>query len=144
MIWTELTQKAYVIACTAHSGQVDKAGKPYICHPLAVAEQMVDEATTAVAFLHDVLEDNKNFSAQDLLELGIPAEVVENVVYLTRPEGISYMDYIRSLKGKPISMAVKLADLRHNSDLSRLPVVTDKDQERVKKYQKAIKILTED
>lgn len=144
MIWTELTNRAYVIACCAHSGQVDKAGKPYINHPYAVAEQMPDEITTAVAFLHDVLEDNKNFTAKDLEALGVPKEVVENVVYLTRTDGCSYMDYIRSLCDKSVAKTVKLADLHHNSDLSRLSEVTQKDLDRVKKYQKAIRILTED
>lgn len=144
MIWTEITRKAYAIACTAHAKQVDKAGEPYICHPLAVAEQMQDETTTAVAFLHDVLEDNPNFTQQDLLNLGIPAEVVENVDYLTRRKGVPYMDYIRSLKDKPIAKAVKLADLWHNSDLSRLQKVTDEDLARRAKYMKAIKILMEE
>lgn len=143
MIWTKLTNKAYVIACAAHSGQVDKAGQPYINHPYTVAEQMPDEITTAVAFLHDVLEDNKNFTAKDLEELGVPKKVVENVVYLTRPAGSSYMEYIRSLRDKPVAKTVKLADLRHNSDLKRLPEVTEEDLKRAKKYQKAIRILSE-
>ena len=90
-----------------------------------------------------MLEDNKNFTAKDLEELGVPKKVVENVVYLTRPAGSSYMEYIRSLRDKPVAKTVKLADLRHNSDLKRLPEVTEEDLKRAKKYQKAIRILSE-
>ena len=86
MIWTELTKKAYLIACHAHCGQVDKGGSPYIIHPCTLAAQMPTEETAAVALLHDVLEDS-DVTEADLLEHGIPKSIVQTVSLLTRPPG---------------------------------------------------------
>lgn len=138
---TRATRKAYAVACMAHTNQVDKAGVPYIRHPMEVASAMPDETTVAAALLHDVLEDTK-FTADDLLDLGVPGDVVDLVIVLTRRAGEPYFDYICRIKGNEKARLVKLADLRHNSDLTRLPVVTEQDKSRLKRYQRAIEMLT--
>lgn len=142
MIRCPLTHRALAIAHMAHANQTDKAGVPYVEHVLHVAEQMPDEVSTAVALLHDSIEDsNGRFTAQTLLNYGIPAEVVENVVSLTRTKDQTYADYIGSLKDKPIARMVKLADLRHNSDLTRYEVIPLEAKSLQDRYLKAIKVL---
>lgn len=120
MIYTEQTRKAMRIAFDAHYGQTDRGGTPYICHPLHVADQMKDEKTTTIALLHDVLEDTE-LKAEDLLSEGIPADVVEAVLLLTRDRNISYAAYIDGLiaSGNRDALLVKQADLKHNMDESR-------------------------
>lgn len=142
MIYSTLTKKALSLAFLAHSAQVDKAGLPYILHPLHLAEQMDDEISTTVALLHDVVEDT-DYTLEILEDLGFPPFVLQPLALLTHTHGTPYMDYIRKLSHDPVARRVKLADLRHNSDLTRLDVVTDKDRARVKKYKKAIRILEE-
>lgn len=141
MIRSPLTHRALAIAHMAHAHQIDKAGTPYMEHVLHIAEQMPDETATAVALLHDVLEDNSGFTAQTLLTYGITPEVVENVVALTRTEGQTYAQYIDSLKDKPVARMVKLADLHHNSDLSRYEMIPLEAYSLQKRYQKAIQTL---
>ncbi len=126
----------------AHAGAVDKSGSPYINHPLTVAESMADEDSTALALLHDVIEDTE-YTYDDIRALGVSERVVDALQLLTHAEDVDYFDYVRMIKTNPLATAVKLADLRHNSDLTRLKVVTEKDERRVEKYAKAIKILTE-
>lgn len=140
MIYTELTIKALKTAYKAHEGQTDKSGLPYIFHPYHVAEQMTTEVSAAIALLHDVIEDT-DMTAEDLRALGFPDSVVDGVVLMTHDKGTDYFDYIHKLKKDPEAKAVKLADLEHNSDLSRLDTVTERDLERIKKYEKARKIL---
>ena len=140
MIYTDLTKKAMLFAFEAHSGQVDKSGLPYIFHPLHVAEQMKDETSTGVALLHDVIEDC-GISREELQTVGFPEAVISAVCLLTHEKSVPYLDYIRALRIDPIAVQVKLADLKHNSDLTRLDTITEKDKIRVKKYKKAIKIL---
>lgn len=140
MIYTDLTKKAMLFAFEAHSGQIDKSGLPYIFHPLHVAEQMKDETSTGVALLHDVIEDC-GISREELQIVGFPEAVISAVCLLTHEKSVPYLDYIRALRIDPIAVQVKLADLKHNSDLTRLDTITEKDKIRVKKYKKAIKIL---
>lgn len=140
MVNTPMTHKALAIAKKAHMGQFDKAGKPYINHPLHVAEQMADETTTAVALLHDVVEDSE-YTLEDLTNAGFDAQITDALRLLTHNKVVDYFSYVQAIKNNPVAIQVKLADLRHNSDLARLQVVTDKDLERVEKYKKAIKIL---
>ena len=137
-----LLSRALQIAVSAHEGQVDRAGKPYILHPLAVAASMDTEAGFITALLHDVLEDS-DYTAKDLCRAGFPVFIVEALCLLTHDKDEPYMDYIRKIKDNNLARAVKLADLAHNSDLSRLSVVTDKDLERAEKYKKAIQLLAE-
>lgn len=141
MIYTELTKKAMQIAYNAHHGAYDKGGMPYIHHPLHLAEQMSTEEETAVALLHDVIEDSC-VTADELISKGIPACVTEAVVLLTKPLDEDYPDYVRRVAENPLAKKVKLADLKHNSDISRLSDVTEADLARLEKYKKAIEILT--
>lgn len=140
MIYTKLTKLALQLAYQAHQGQTDKSGLPYIYHPLHLAEQMPDETSTIVALLHDVIEDT-SMTAEDLRRAGIPASAVETICHLTHRSEVPYLEYIRALRSDPIAVRVKLADLAHNSDLSRLTTVTQADLTRREKYQTAIQIL---
>lgn len=142
MIYTPLTKMAATIAFNAHKEALDEGGFPYIMHPLHLAEKMKDETTTAIALLHDVIEDT-DLTSEDLLKRGISEYVVECVKILTHAEGEDYFDYIARIKKNPHATLVKLADLEHNSDLTRLDAVTEYDLERVEKYKKAIEILKE-
>ena len=132
---------ALAIARKAHAGQVDKAGVDYIQHPLYVASQVKTEQEKAIALLHDVLEDS-DITAADLLAYGLSNEVVTAVQTLTKKKGQSYQDYLEKVKSNNLARVVKLADLKHNSDLSRLKTVSNTDYERVKKYKNAIRYLS--
>ena len=134
------SELAKAIAYAAHEGQVDKAGKPYIEHPRTVAGSVEGDAAKAVAWLHDVVEDT-SMTFDDLRAAGIASEVIDHLRLLTHDKSVPYMEYIAALKGDPVACEVKLADLRHNSDLSRLNTITDKDCERLAKYQQAIELL---
>lgn len=140
MIYTPLTKKAAVIAYKAHMNQYDKSGMPYIFHPMHLAEAMPDELTTAAALLHDVLEDTM-ITADDLANDGIPEEVIAALRLLTRKDDEDYFAYVRKIKGNSIAYTVKIADLKHNSDTSRLEVIDGRAKARLEKYQKALEIL---
>lgn len=132
---------ALKIATEAHKGQVDKAGVPYINHPLTVASLVDTEEEKIVALLHDTIEDT-NITEQDLIDYGFPNEIVEAVKLLTHDKNVPYMDYVAKIKDNELARKVKIADLTHNSDLSRLKEITDKDKKRYEKYQKALLYLT--
>ena len=143
MIYTKLTNEAMRIAYTAHHGQTDKSGIPYIYHPIHLAEQMKDEYTTCVALLHDVGEDT-DVTLDDLGKI-FPKEVVDAVALMTHADGLDYFDYVRKIRANPIAKAVKLADLTHNSDASRMDTPDDAALKRWEnKYKKAFEILTEE
>ena len=137
MIYTELTKKAMKLAFAAHKDQVDKSGIPYVFHPIHLAEQMESEETAIVALLHDVVEDTE-YTLQDIAAMGFPQEALEALALMTHDKAVPYMDYVAQLKENPIARTVKLADLRHNSDLSRLDTVDEKALARIEKYKKAI------
>ena len=132
---------ALSIAQTAHKGQVDKAGIDYIQHPIHVASLVTTEEEKAVALLHDVIEDS-DITLTDLLNQGVPEHVLKAVSILTKDKKLTYQDYLARIKTNEIATKVKLADLKHNSDLSRISKPTAKDIERVEKYKKAIKYLS--
>ena len=132
---------ALSIARKAHEGQLDKAGVDYIEHPIYVASQVDTEEEKAVALLHDVIEDSL-VSAEGLLQAGLPETVVTAVQVLTKKKEQDYQTYLETVKKNPLARVVKLADLKHNSDLSRLSSITEKDRERLKKYKKAIDFLS--
>jgi hypothetical protein len=134
------SEKAYEIAKKAHLGQVDKAGEDYIKHPEKVASFVKTDEEKAVAYLHDVIEDTE-LTLEDLSEYGFSKEVIEAVDIITKKRGEDYQSYLNSVKKNKLARAVKLADLRHNSDLTRLIKVTEKDIKRKEKYQKAIDFL---
>ncbi|MBR4080194.1 MAG: HD domain-containing protein [Clostridia bacterium] len=141
MLYTPLTKKAMKIAFAAHRDQVDKSGMPYIYHPMHLAEQMTDEATTCVALLHDVIEDTEMTLAQLAAE-GFTPEIMDALRLMTHDDSVPYMDYVAAIRENPIASAVKLADLKHNSDLTRLDTVDDKARARAAKYAQAIALLT--
>ena len=139
MINTDLTRKAMKLAFDAHMGQVDKVGVPYIFHPAHVAESMKTEYGCCAALLHDVVEDT-NVTFEDL-EKDFPKEVVDALRLLTHEEGVDYMDYVSKIKDNEIAREVKIADLTHNSDSTRLITVTDVDRQRLDKYKRALEYL---
>lgn len=140
MIYTENTKKALKLCFEAHKDQSDKSGMPYVFHPFHLAEQMTDENTTVVALLHDVAEDT-DYTLTDFAEMGFCKEVIEALTLLTHSPDVPYMDYVLKIKDNPIAKAVKLADLKHNSDLSRLDVIDEKALARREKYLEAIQLL---
>ena len=142
MIYTDLTKKALKLSFEAHKNQVDKSGMPYVYHPFHLAEQMETEDTVVVALLHDVVEDT-DYTLDDIRAMGFPNSVVDALSLLTHDETVPYMDYVAQIKNNPIAKAVKLADLKHNSDLTRLDVVDEKALERSEKYAASMKLLTE-
>ena len=121
-----MLELALSIATEAHRGQFDKAD--YIEHPIYVASQVDSEEEKAVALLHDVIEDS-SVTAEELLNAGLPETVVTAVQILSKKKGQDYQTYLKTVKSNPLARAVKLADLKHNSDLSRLETITDKDLE---------------
>ena len=139
MVNTELTRKAMKIAYNAHINQVDKSGVPYIYHPIHLAEQMDTETECIVALLHDVVEDTDVTFEQ--LEQDFPEEVIEELKLLTHDKNTDYMEYVKKLKANPIAKKVKIADIKHNSDETRLEKITVKDIARRNKYKKALEIL---
>lgn len=140
MIYTEMTKKALKLCFEAHKEQIDKSGMPYVFHPFHLAEQMQDEESTIVALLHDVIEDT-DYILDDLRKMGFGDSVLAAINLMTHEDGVPYMDYVEQIKTNPVAKTVKLADLRHNSDMTRLEVVTPRDQERAEKYLAAIKLL---
>ena len=140
MIYTAKTKIALKLCFEAHKEQLDKSGMPYVFHPFHLAEQMETEETTIVALLHDVIEDS-SINADDLKEEGFSEEIIEAILLMTHEKGVDYKKYVKAIKSNPIARAVKLADLRHNSDLSRLDVITDEALERRKRYLEALEIL---
>lgn len=140
MIYTPLTNKAMKLCFEAHMEQTDKNGIPYVFHPFHLAEQMNDEITTIAALLHDIIEDTP-ITADELLGMGFPARAVDAVRLLTHDDDVPYDEYISAIKNDPVAMAVKLADLRHNSDISRIEKPSEKDVKRAEKYRRAIAML---
>ncbi|GAB2022429.1 HD domain-containing protein [Pseudolactococcus yaeyamensis] len=136
----DYVRTALDIATRAHEGQRDKAGVDYIEHPKTVASFVDLETEKATAYLHDVLEDT-DVTADDLINQGIPIEVVQAVQVLTKQKNQNYDRYLEIVNKNPIARVVKMADLRHNSDLSRIKQPQKVDFERCEKYQKAIQYL---
>jgi (p)ppGpp synthase/HD superfamily hydrolase len=140
MLYTQLTKKSLSIAYDAHKNQLDKSGLPYIFHPFYLAEQMNDEYSICVALLHDVVEDN-NYTIQEIENMGFPLVVVDAIRVLTHDNEIPYFDYINRIKDNQIARIVKIEDLKHNFDLTRLNEVREEDLKRIEKYKKALCIL---
>lgn len=144
MIYTPMTMKAMKIAYEAHLGQKDKAGVPYIFHPIHLAEQMTDEISCTVALLHDVIEDS-DIKLEELMEI-FPSSVIMALELLTHKKDMDYEAYIYGLRDSEIARKVKLVDLEHNSDETRLAgsdVSMEKVLKRRKKYTRAKEILKE-
>lgn len=131
---------AQQIATKAHTGQVDKAGKPYIEHPAYVAAHVSGDNAKAVAWLHDTLEDTDTTS-DDLYAAGLCTDVVDAVMVLTHQKGVPYFEYIERVATNKLAAMVKIADLKHNMKLERLSEISHKDLERVDKYKTALDFL---
>ncbi len=136
MVW-----QAEAFAKEKHFGQFDRAGVPYIEHPRAVAAQVETDTEKVVAFLHDTVEDTN--TTLDEIRNKFGTEIADAVECLTHQKGVPYMEYIKGIQNNALARKVKLADLTHNMDLSRLPKVTEEDRRRVKKYKAAYDFLME-
>jgi (p)ppGpp synthase/HD superfamily hydrolase len=133
-------ERAICIAASAHAGQVDKAGAPYILHVLRVMLAMSSEEERIVAVLHDVLEDTP-WTVDGLRAEGFGDRIIDAIDGLTRRDGESYEEFIQRAAANAISRRVKLADLADNSDLSRVDAPSQDDRARVLKYERAIESL---
>lgn len=145
MVYTPMTNKAMRIAYTAHHGQLDYNGIPYIFHPIHLAEQMDDEISCTVALLHDVAEDTA--VTMEALAAEFPEAVIRPLCLLTHREGVDYFDYVRAIREEPVAVKVKLADLNHNGDQTRCVgagLSAEKLNYWKEKYTKAYEILTSD
>ena len=139
MINTKLTRLASKIAYKAHEGQTDKAGVPYIFHPINIAEQMDSEESCVVALLHDVIEDSD--ITLEILSKYFNDDIIAALRVLTKKENDDYVMYIKRVKTNKLATKVKIKDLEHNRDLTRLNEVTDRDKKRSMKYWEAIRYL---
>lgn len=135
----DIVKVAELVATMAHRGQVDKSGVPYIEHPRTVASYLTTPEEKAVGFLHDTLEDT--FLTEEELRPVFGDNITDAVVALTHLEGEEYFDYVERASKNPIAIRVKMADLTHNMDASRLILVTEKDRQRIEKYKKAYAYL---
>ena len=135
-------ERAITIAAEAHAGQKDRAGAPYILHPIRLMIQMDSENAMMAAVLHDVVE-NSVWTLDDLRKEGFSNEVLNAVDSLTHrdKEGEDYWDYIQRAKSDPIAIKVKLADLEDNLNPDRLNEITEKDEKRFDRYRKAQEML---
>lgn len=137
-----LLEKALQIATDAHLYQVDKAGVPYIFHPIRVSNRCSTDDERIVALLHDTIEDTE-VTAEYLLMEGFPRNIVDAILSVTRNEDENYEDFIKRSRLNPIGRQVKLHDLEDNMDITRLNKLTEKDLYRLNKYIKAYKYLKE-
>lgn len=133
-------EQAIALAATAHAGQVDKAGAPYILHPLRVMLSVSSLEAKITAVLHDVVEDCE-ISLEQLRQAGFSDEILAAIDSVTKRSGESYENFIQRAAANPIGRQVKMADLQDNSDLSRIANPTERDFERLAKYQRAIEWL---
>lgn len=131
-------ERAIAIAATAHAGQTDKAGAPYILHPLRVMLRVSTDVERITAVLHDLVEDCEDWSFDRLRTEGFTLEVIEALRSVSKRKGEAYEDFVRRACENPIGRRVKLSDLHDNCDLSRISNPTAKDHERVARYRRAI------
>ena len=134
-------EDAISIAAHAHKGQKDKAGAPYLLHPLRMMLRMDSEAAMMAAVLHDVVEDT-DWTLERLREEGFSDEVLEAVDCLTHREGEGYQEFVERLRTNPIARQVKIADLEDNMNVRRINQLGSKDLERLEKYHRAWRVLT--
>ena len=134
-------ERAIQIATLAHTGQFDKAGQPYILHPLRVVLRMDGEHERIAAVLHDVVEDSDKWPLERLIEEGFPAPVIAAIEALTKRKGETRLDAAARAAGNPIARVVKLADNAENMDLSRIDDPTEKDYARLEEYRMVRELL---
>lgn len=138
--YNSLLELAIKVATEAHKGQTDKGGNPYFEHPKAVAAQVNNIEHKIVAYLHDVVEDSE-ITLDDLSEMGFTFRIVNSVRLLTKTKELTYEEYLKRLKTDDNARHVKIADLRHNMNISRIPEPTEKDHKRLEKYKQSLEFL---
>lgn len=144
MIYTERTKRAMKLILEAHQGQFDKGGYPYIYHPIHLAEQMNDESSCLVALLHDVAEDCEGYTIERVsLEVGLNEEEERSLRLLTHDDRVPYKEYVMNLSSDPIARKVKMADLTHNLDLTRVNGVKPPKYEMMKECLSILKSIEE-
>lgn len=136
-----LLEQAIELACREHRGQTDKAGQPYILHPLRLMLRFHTEPERIVAVLHDVVEDGA-VKLDQLRELGLSEAVVQAIDHLTRRRDETYDVFIDRVATDALATRVKIEDLRDNLDVSRLAGVSEQDARRLNKYVRALQQLT--
>lgn len=134
---TELLDKAIALAQTAHANQVDKAGGPYIGHPLRVMNSLSSYTEKIVGVLHDSIEDSE-LTLKDLENAGFPHEVLEAIEAITKKPHEDYQVYLNRVMSNVIALRVKIADLLDNMDIKRIYDPTEKDWKRLRKYQEVL------
>ena len=135
-----LLKKAIKIAHDAHHEQVDKAGKPYIEHPLRVMDNVQTLEEKIVAVLHDAVEDSE-LTLEDLVKLEFPENLIEAIEAITKRPKEHYQSYLKRVMSNPLALRVKIADMLDNMDMSRISAPTEKDWKRYKKYQETLPLL---
>jgi (p)ppGpp synthase/HD superfamily hydrolase len=139
-----MLNRAIEIAVNGHRGQFDKAGKPYILHPLRVMVSLDNEDEMICAVLHDIIEDT-DIRAQDLMDEGFDQKIIDAILSVTKSDKeTDYFDFIRRAMENPIGRKVKIADLKDNLNLTRISNPSDEDFKRIEKYRKALHILESD
>ena len=139
-----ILDRAKEIARSAHEGQVDKAGKPYIEHPMRVMKMGKSMEEKIAGVLHDVVEDSE-WTFEMLEKEGIPKDVMDALRCVTKlSEDEDYDHFIARVKTNPLAVKVKLNDLKDNMDITRLEEVTEKDLTRLNKYIRAYRQLKEE
>ena len=141
MFYSDAVKRALCIAYEAHSGQTDKAGYPYIFHPYHLAEQFEDEDSVIVALLHDVVEDT-DLTIEDLRKQGFSERVLAALSLLTHQKGVPYLEYVQRIGEDPLARRVKIADLRHNCDVTRGANSEHFQKKRQECYYPALALLT--
>lgn len=138
---TAALEDAVAIAALAHQGQTDKAGKPYLLHPLRMMLEMKSETAMIVAVLHDVVEDT-DWTLESLRTRGFSEEILTAIDCVTNRSGESYEEFIERVRTNPIAREVKIADLEDNMNVRRIGEIKPKDLERLAKYHRAWLLLT--
>jgi (p)ppGpp synthase/HD superfamily hydrolase len=134
-------ERAIAIAAEAHAGQQDKAGAPYVLHPLRMMLRLSSNDERIVAVLHDVCEDCPGWTFDRLRAEGFSEPILAALDSVTKRDGETYEDFVRRAAANPIGRAVKLADLQDNCDLSRISKPAERDFQRIEKYKKAIDLI---
>ena len=143
MIYTKNTKLALSLMFRTHKDMLDKGGMPYVFHPYHIAEDLFNENEVIVALLHDVIEDSE-LTIDDLKSYGFPNEAIEAIALMTHKKDTPYFDYVIRLSKNRIARRVKMLDLLHNMDATRLNNEPDeKNKKRIEKYKKAYNLLNE-
>ena len=140
MLYSDNIRKAMLLAYSKHHNQLDKGGYPYIAHLLYLAESMDDEESTIVALLHDILEDT-DCTLKELQQHNFSQDIYTAIEFLTHQRNINYIQYIENLKLNKLACKVKIVDLKHNLNYTRIDNISIKREERKNKYTKALLIL---